>query len=79
MNSKTRYSLLSAWTMSSSLLRFEGSRDAVDAVEPAADIVVPHNVIILEFLQETDFSNGSARDTFIFCFQSNLLEGDDFV
>ena len=44
----------------------------------AVDIVL-HDVIILELLEQADFSNGSARDAFIFCFQSNLLEGDDFV
>ena len=41
--------------------------------------IVPHHVIILELLEQADFSNGSAWDTFVFCFQSNLLEGNDFV
>ena len=41
--------------------------------------IVPHDVLILELFEQTDLSNGSTRDAFVFCFQPNLLEGDDFV
>ena len=64
--------------MSSSLRQSEGSRGVLDGVGIATEIA-PHDVIILELLEQTDFSNGSARNTFVLCFQSNLLEGDDFV
>jgi len=64
--------------MSSSLRGSEGSRGVLDGVEIATEIA-PHDVIVLELLEQTDFSNGSARDTFVLCFQPNLLEGDDFV
>lgn len=36
------------------------------------------NVIILaQLFQQTDFSDRSAWHTFIFCFKTNLLEGDN--
>lgn len=41
--------------------------------------IAPHDVIILELLKQADLSNGSTRDAFIFCFEANLLEGDNFV
>ena len=78
MNSKTRYSLLSAWTMSSSLWRSKRSMGITDAVGMTTEIAL-HDVLILKLFEQTDFSNGSARDTFIFCFQPDLLEGNDLV
>lgn len=41
--------------------------------------IAPDYVLILELLEQADFANGGARDTLIFCFQPNLLEGDDLV
>ena len=64
--------------MSSSLWGSKRSRVVADGVGMATEIA-PHDVLVLELLEQTDFSNGSARDTFIFCFQSDLLEGDDLV
>lgn len=36
--------------------------------------IVPHDVVVLEFLQETDLSDGGARYAFVFCLETNLLE-----
>jgi len=41
--------------------------------------VAPHDVFILELFEQTNLSNGSTRDAFIFRLQPDLLEGDDFV
>jgi hypothetical protein len=38
-----------------------------------------HYVFVFELFEQTNFSNGGAWNTFIFCFQPDLLEGDDFV
>lgn len=43
----------------------------VDDVEEAHDVGVVH------FLEKRDLTNGSGRDTFIFGFEADLLEGDN--
>lgn len=55
-----------------------GSRDAVYG-EGMTSGIAPDYVFVLEFLEQANFANGGARDSFIFCFQPNLLEGDDLV
>lgn len=64
--------------MSSSLWRSEGSKEAADGVGMAAGIAL-YDIIILELLEQTDLPNSGARDAFVFCFEPNLLEGNDFV
>lgn len=39
----------------------------------------PHNVIVLEFLQQTDLADGGAGDTLVFCLEANLLEGHNLI
>lgn len=34
---------------------------------------VPHDVVVLEFLEETDLSDGGARNAFVFSLETNLL------
>lgn len=43
----------------------------VDNVEEA------HNVWVIHFLEKRDLANGSGRDTLIFGFEADLLEGDN--
>lgn len=45
----------------------------VDNVEETQDVVVFH------LLEERDLANGGAGDAFIFGFEADLLEGDDFA
>jgi len=32
---------------------------------------------MVHFFEKGDFTNGGRRNTFIFCFEANLLQGDD--
>lgn len=41
-------------------------------------VYVPNDVVVIELLQETDFSNSSTGYTFIFSFQPDLLKCHQF-
>ena len=56
----------------------KGSGD-VENSTGMAGVIAPDYVIVLELLEQADFANCCARDTFIFCFQPDLLEGNDLV
>jgi hypothetical protein len=38
-----------------------------------------YNIWIAHLLEKGDLTNGSARNTFIFCFKSDLLQGNNTV
>ena len=37
------------------------------------------DVIILQFLEQTDLSNSGARHALVFCFEPDLLQSDDLI
>jgi len=39
----------------------------------------PDNVVVVEFLQQTDLTNGRTGHSFILCLQSYFLESHDLV
>lgn len=39
----------------------------------------PDDVVVIEFLQQTDLTNGGAGHPFVFCLESDLLQSDDLV
>ena len=39
----------------------------------------PDHVVVLELLQQADLPDCRAGDAFVFGFETNLLEGDDFA
>ena len=41
------------------------------------DVEEAHDVRVVHFLEKRDLTNGSGRDTFIFGFEADLLEGDN--
>jgi hypothetical protein len=41
------------------------------------DVEEAHDVRVVHFLEKRDLTNGSGRDTFIFSFEADLLEGDN--
>lgn len=61
-------------------IQVEVFEDEVQLVAVCMDnIEQTHNVWVVHFLEQGDFANGRRGDAFIFCFQTDLLEGDDAV
>lgn len=56
----------------------QGSGDVPYPGRITDDIALDY-VFVLELLEQADLANGGTRNTFVFCFQPNLLEGDDLV
>jgi len=45
----------------------------------STDKYILHNIIIFEFLQKTDFANGSTRYTLIFCLKAYFFESNNLI
>jgi hypothetical protein len=51
----------------------------MQAPDSKLQIYAPNDVLIIEFLEQADFTNGRAWDTLILSFQPYLLERNDCV